>query len=219
MGRCKLQRLFILLYFYAMKHTVYTLFAFGLLILACKNNSAHDKPILTDSTISKDSPSLKQDFFPVPDYIGGQLKMIDSFKLPLSATVIINNTTQMHAASSEELMGWAKKFQEPDIGTDALKKQYKETSIADQSGPSVILSYTTDNTALPVQKIDVYLKPDPVNSDKVTGIYIEKTYTLNDTVFNQKLYWKTDKNLQVVTEKKINGVTLPVEQTKITWNF
>jgi hypothetical protein len=198
-----------------MKHTVSALFVIILLSTACRNNPSTNTAA---ATVPKDSVPPPQSFFPVPDYIGGQVKIIDSLQLPLSMSVKINNKTTLHAATDSELRFWAQKFQQPDIGDSVLKKQYTETSIADQAAPSVTFIYSTTNTMLPVQKINVFVKPDPVENDKVTGIYIEKLFTLNDTVFNQKLYWKTGKNMQVITEKKINGITLPLEQVKITWD-
>jgi hypothetical protein len=204
-----------------MKYTVPALFVICLFIAACKNNSSNNTATSTvakDSSVTKDSMQPKQDYFPVPAYIGGQLKMIDSFQLPLSESVIINNKTALHAATTSELRTLAQNFMEPDISDPVFKNQYTETNIADQSVPSVTLIYTPKNSELVVQKINVFIKPDPVQSDKVTGIYIEKMFTRNDTAFNQKLYWKTGKNLQVITEKKIKGIVLPVEQIKITWD-
>jgi len=198
-----------------MKNTLSALFVISLLITACKNNPSQNA---VNPIASKDSVPPQQSFFPVPDYIGGQLKIIDSFQLPLSASVKINNKETLHPATDKELRFWAQNFQQPDISDPALKKNYTETSIADRSVPSVTLIYTANNPSLPVQKINVFIKPDPVENDKVTGIYIEKMFTVHDTIFNQKLYWKTGKNMQVITEKKINGVTLPVEQVKITWD-
>ena len=188
----------------------------ALLVSSCNNNS----PIPANAkTEVKDSTGTPHDFFPVPDYIGGQLKIIDSLQLPISKTVIINNNSKLSVATDKELSELAQNFRQPDINAPDLKKFYKETSIADQSGPSVTLIFTTADTTLPIQKINVYIKPDPVENDKVTGIYMEKIFNRNDTSFNQKLYWKTGKNMQVITEKKVKGKTLPVEQVKITWDY
>ncbi len=174
---------------------------------------------MADKTIAKDTVVKEQSFFPVPDYIGGQLRIIDSLKLPLSKTVITGNKTQLSAATENELNELAQHFRQPDISDPAIKKYYTETSIADQSVPSITFVYTTTHTDLPVQKINLYVKPDPVENDKITGVYIEKVFSRNDTSFNQKLYWKTGKNMQVITEKQINGKALPVEQIKITWDY
>jgi len=210
-----MQRLFILLYFYAMKYTVFALIT-ALFITAC---NSHLPKTITAKTEKTDSVAPQQDFFPVPDYIGGQLKIIDSLQLPISKSVTINNKTKLSAATDSELRELAQNFRQPDISDPSLKKFYTETSIADQSVPSVTFIYSTANSTLPVQKINVYVKPDPVENDKVTGIYIEKIFTRNDTSFNQKLYWKTGKNMQIITEKKVKESVLPVEQVKITWGY
>jgi hypothetical protein len=190
--------------------------AISLLITSCKNNSVKNT---TAAPIAKDSVALPQSFFPVPDYIGGQLKTIDSLHLPLKITFKKTGAAgRAGSISIHELRNWAQNFQQPDISDPSLKKFYTETNIADQSIPSVTFIYATTNSQLQVQKINVFVKPDPVENDKVTGIYMEKTFSRNDTLFNQKLYWKTDKNMQVITEKQLKGAALPVEQVKISWD-
>ena len=198
-----------------MKYTVPALLAFALFTSACKNNSSGNKP----AAIAKDSVAVQQSFFPVPDYIGGQLKVIDSLHLPVKVVVTsAGGKVSTRKGSLQELRAWAQNFQQPDISDSAVKKFYTETNIADQSSASVTLIYTTRNSQLPVQKINVFIKPDPIENDKVTGVYIEKMFSRNDTAFNQKLYWKTGKNMQVITDKNINGHSLPTEQVKIIWN-
>ena len=199
-----------------MKYTATALLAISLLLGACKNNSSEKA---ADNPITKESIPKEQSFFPVPDYIGGQIRIIDSLQLPISKSVTVNNKTKLSAATDKELAELAQNFRQPDISDPAIKKFYTETSIADQSTPSVTLIFTTSDTTLPIQKINVYVKPDPVENDKVTGIYMEKIFSRNDTSFNQKLYWKTGKNMQVITEKKVKGKALPVEQIKISWDY
>ncbi len=188
----------------------------AILFFSCKNHGSSPEKIPNAS--AADSATAAQDFFPVADFIGGQVKMIDSLQLPLSKTVTINNKTKLEAVTDQEFKSLALNFSHPDINEPGLKTKYKETSIADQSIPSVTLTYSTADTSLPVQKISVFIKPDPVNNDKVNAVYIEKLFTKGDTVFNQKLYWKTGKNFQITTEKKTGGKLLPVEQVKIIWD-
>lgn len=188
----------------------------AILFFSCKNHgSTPEKTIPGPKT---DSVITAQDFFPVADFIGGQIKMIDSLQLPLSKSVTINNKTKLEAVTDQEFKSLALNFSQPDINAPGLKIKYKETSIADQSIPSVTLTYSTADTSLQVQKISVFIKPDPVANDKVNAIYIEKLFTKGDTIFNQKLYWKTGKNFQITTEKKTGGKLLPVEQVKVIWD-
>lgn len=194
-------------------------FPFLLLVViffSCKNQVPPEKA--TTSSAPADSTVPAPDFFPVADFIGGQVKMIDSMQLPLSKSVTIGTKTKLEAVTDQEFKSLALHFREPDINQPGLKMKYKETSIADQSIPSVTLTYSTTDTSLLVQKISVFIKPDPVNNDKVNAVYIEKMFAKGDTVFNQKLYWKTGKNFQITTEKKTGGKLLPVEQVKVIWD-
>jgi len=204
-----------------MKHLLAAFVLSTLFLNACKNNSSKTPApkSIADTIGLRDTAMIKkEDFFPVSVYIGGQLKMIDSLQLPLSMATTVNHDTSYAVATDKQLRQWASLFQQPDINDPALKSQYKETNIADESGPSVTLIYTALNNMLPVQKINVFIKPDPIQNDKVTGVYIEKVFSANDTLFSQKLYWKTDKSLQVTTERKIKNRVLPAEQVKITWS-
>ncbi|MEO5681197.1 MAG: hypothetical protein ABIQ88_01085 [Chitinophagaceae bacterium] len=195
-----------------MKYTLYAVFA-ALFMFACNNTTQTSSAATTKDSIPQ------QDFFPVSEYIGGQLRIIiDSFRFPLTKTITINDKRQLTSATDEELRQLAQNFRQPDISDPAIRKFYKETNIADAGAGSVTLDYSTTNSSLPVQKVNVYIKADPVENDRVTGVYMEKAFIRGDTSFSQKLYWKTGKNMQVVTEKKVKDKFLPVEQVKITWD-
>jgi hypothetical protein len=170
------------------------------------------------STAKTDS-SANTSFINVSDYIGGQVKLIvDSFKYPLSKTITINGKSSLSGATDDELRALAAQFRNPNISDSALKKFYKETSIADQSNALITFEYVSIDPSLPVQKIDVYIKGDPVEADKITSVYIEKNFASGDTSFSQKLYWKAARNAQIITEKKLAGKSLPAEQVKIAWD-
>ncbi len=183
-------------------------------MVSCKNPSpekAADEKILNDSLQA-------QNFFPITEFIGGQVKMIDSLKPPLSKSITRGKKTHMETISDNEFRTLILNFVKPDINDTTLKKFYTETNVADQSIPSVTLIYATTNPSLTIQKINVFIKPDPVKNDKVSAIYIEKVFTIGDTAINQKLYWKTDKNFQVITNKKLKNTVFPVEQVKVIWD-
>src|ERR1700712_5628738 len=130
-----------------MKYIVFAI-TIALAISSCNNVPKTDD----NSTKAADSivAIAQADFFPIPDYIGGQLKIIDSLKLPVSKSVTINNVSKLSESSLQELRELAQGFRQPDINDPGVKKQYTETSIADQSTPSVTLIFTTKDTSLPI---------------------------------------------------------------------
>jgi hypothetical protein len=184
------------------------------IVASCKN---HSSPNAITAAVHKDSIQ-EQSFFPVTDFIGGQIKMIDSLQLPLSKSVTTGRKTQLESISDKEFKTLAINFLKPDINDSVIRKYYTETSVADQSIPSVTLTYSTNNTGLPIQKINVFIKPDPVKNDKVSAIYIEKIFSNADTSISQRLYWKTDKSFQIITEKKLGHTIFPAEQIKVIWD-
>lgn len=186
------------------------------LVTAC--NPPVNKTDATNTPATADS-SVNTSFINVSDYIGGQVTLIvDTFRYPLTKTVTINGKSTLSGATDDEFRALAAQFRNPNIADSSLKKFYKETSIADQSNAMITFEYVSTDPSLPVQKIDVYIKADPVEADKITSVYIEKNFAKGDTSFSQKLYWKTAKNAQIITEKKLAGKSLPVEQVKIMWD-
>jgi hypothetical protein len=195
-----------------MKQSLFVILAIAGFI-ACKNHT----PTNTEAT-QKDTSTAAKSFFPVVDFIGGEMKMVDSLQLPLTKTVTINKKEKLTQLSDAEFHMLAKNFTEPDINTSALRRFYTESSIADESIPSISFTYTATDTALPIQKVNVFVKPDPIENDKVRGIYIEKVFRNGDTAIQQKLYWKAGRNMQIITEKRIGDKHLPAEQVKVVWD-
>lgn len=187
-----------------------------LLFTAC--NSNNNKAPQNDIQKATDTSNAHVIFFPVADYIKSQVHLADSLKLLLIKIVIKEKDSIPTSLSQQEFIKIAEQFYEPDISSAELKPQYKETAFADQSIPSITLTYTTTNTSLEIQRLDVLIKPDPVQSDKVRSIYIEKSFNKGDTSFSKKLYWKADKNCQVITTAQVNNEAPVTSVEKISWS-
>src|SRR6266849_3551438 len=128
-----------------MKYFLSTL-AIACFLFACKHQPGGNHLIATDAAdtttrTAADSFSSKPDttagpFFPVADYIGGQLKFVDSLQLPITKSTTVNGKTALASLPDAEFRRLAANFQHPDIGDPSLKKFYKESSLADESIPS-----------------------------------------------------------------------------------
>jgi hypothetical protein len=190
-------------------------FSAAILFFACNNSPSSPTPDITKARVD----SLEsRNFFPVGDFILGEIKTIDSFQFPLTKTIIVNKKDNIFSLTTAELQKLANEFLQPDISHPDIKQFYKETSVADQSTASVNLMYNTTNPALEIQRLDVTIKPDPVLSDKVNSIYIEKFSKNGDTGIVKKLIWKAGKNFQIVTEKRLGTKVFPRETLKVVWD-
>ena len=173
-----------------------------LLAAACR-----DKPVETKEAT----------FFPVKQFIQGQLRTIDSMHMPLIMITVSGNRMDTVAITTASLHQLAADFLSPDINDSALHRYYTENSFADQTIASATLTYSTRNRDLPVQRVDVIIRPDPVLSDQVNSIYMEKSYREKDTGVVKKLYWKADRNFQIITIKQAGSHT-ENRVVKVVWN-
>jgi hypothetical protein len=164
------------------------------------------------------SSSAEQDYFPVKAYLLGQLHTIDSLQLPVTKYFSGSGKSDTSLLSTAECRQLAAGFLEQDISDPSLKSQYEESSFADQSVPSINFTYLTKATNLPLKRVDVVLKPDPVNADQVKSIYMEKYYQQGDTAIQEKLFWKADHYYQVIRSKQAGNSQPLLEQFKVVWD-
>lgn len=183
-------------------------------LFSCNQSATTNPTVLNESL----PDTTTHNFFPVADYIAGQIKLIDSLQLPISKKITIGKKESLVAADYRDLVEQAGYFQNPDFTKPGIRESYKETSFADQSIPSVTFNYTTSDTAAAFQRVDVIINPDPVKADQVRSIYMEKNTQAGDTMILQKMYWKADKHMLIITEKRLGNQTLPIQQVKLTWD-
>ena len=181
------------------------------IIISCWCIACHDEvnPALTEEV---------HEFFPVKSFLQGQVREIDSLKLPTRKYTSINKKSDSVLISMDEFDSIAKEFLYPDINDNAIKKFYKETGFADRSVPSVTFNYVTTNKDLLLQRMDVIIDPDPVSNDRVKSIYLEKSNYINDTFIIKKLYWKTNKFFQIISSKQAVGQPAIFSEVKVSWS-
>ncbi len=190
-----------------MLRSVYIASLFSLLLFSCGTGK------------SKEADPGAADFFPVKPYLLQQLHRIDSLSLPTTLIRQADGRSDTLAISAAECREMATPFLEPDISTEPLKSRYKETSFADQSIPSITFTYTTADSSLPLKRTDVVLKPDPVMTDQVKSIYMEKLYQVGDTLVTDKLFWKADHYYQVISSRQWGENTPRIRTMKVVWDL
>lgn len=197
-----------------MKYLQYSIFF--LLLVACHNNKAPTVAANQGTAIDTANPDV--DFFPVADYVKSQVHMADSLQLPIIKITIVGKDSVPSSIKADEFGKIAAEFYTPDISDVSIKRQYTETAFADQSIPSVTFTYTTKNPSLEVQRLDVLIKPDPVQNDKVRNLYVEKYFEKGDTTFTKKLFWQANKNCQIITTARPKNGTEATKIEKVSWS-
>ena len=157
------------------------------------------------------------EFFPVQDYLMNEIKTVDSLPVGIMKKVIINNRTDSAFIERAEFKLLANEFVGPDLEKTVLGKNYTENSFMDETTGYLSFTYEARNQEAPIRRIDVLAKPG-ATSARVNSIYMEKAYLLQDTVVNERLYWKANTSFRIIKEKKYKNKVPVVEQLLVIWD-
>lgn len=190
---------------------VISLLACSLFLYSCNNSG---KPAA--QSLNKDTTE-KQKFFPVTDYLKGEIYNIKKNGInPLKYT-IVNSHTDSVWLKIEELDAAVAEFLHPKIDSANLTALFTEISFLDQSLDAVTFTYDP-SAALPdsmkLKHWDVYIDP---KTNKVKRVYMVKQPNKNTTLQLTWLSGRYCKTTTILTDDK--GVMKVEKEEKITWDF
>ena len=160
----------------------------------------------------------EKSFFPVAEYIQGEIKVVDSMPVGILKKTIRGNKKDSGFIERPEFHSLASEFTSPELSKTELEKNYNENSFADQSTENFTFTYSPlKPDAVKFGRIDVLVKPGQT-SDKVRSIYLERSYVRQDTTVNERLYWKANSSFSITTEKKYKEKEPIIEQLIVIWN-
>ncbi|HSZ86866.1 MAG TPA: hypothetical protein VK787_12610 [Puia sp.] len=184
-----------------------------ILIGAVSLNSCKDqKPATTTPEQTE-----KKNFFPVLDFLKGQIHYVDSLPSAILKIITENNKPDSSYIKREEFDKLAQDFILPDLQQNVFEKSFKESSFIDQTTQSATFNYTSTDSKLSVQRVDVLATPDELYS-KVKSIFIQQTLNKNDTIIVKKLYWQTNKHFQIATITQAPNQSKKMKQLQVTWD-
>jgi hypothetical protein len=172
----------------------------------------------TAQPAKKDSAE-NQTFFPVTEYIRGQLSEIDS--LPVTPLKIISYNGKQDSIwmKKEDIRPFAQPFLSPEIDTTNFKELFRERSFLDQTIDAFTFSYDPVDKlpdTLQLRRWDVYIDP---KKNTIKRIYILKEINSNGTVQTIQLTWKSDQWCKISTIKEQPGKAPEIREETMKWDF
>lgn len=170
------------------------------------------KPINTDTT-------NQQTFFPVTDYIRGQLTEMDSLPITPLKIITVNGKEDSIWMKKEDIRPFAQPFLSPEIDTSNLKKLFVEKSFLDQTINAYTFSYDPINTlpdTLQLRRWDVYID---AKKNTIKRIFLVKEQTLNGFLQTQQLTWKSGQWCKITTIKEQQGQPAIIKEELMKWDF
>lgn len=185
-----------------------------LLFQACNQSSKNNIPDLPAAPVQK-APD-KQNFFPVTEYIRGQMAEITQRGITPKWYVTVNNHTDSSWLRTEAYDKAFNEFLHPVIDSANLITLFTEKQFMDQTIDAFTFTYDPIG-ALPdsmlLQHWDIYVEP---KTGKVRRVYLVK----NSGVKTIQLTWQGDKWCRIVhIINKPDGTSIVEREEKITWEL
>ncbi|MDQ6756059.1 MAG: hypothetical protein M3004_03905 [Bacteroidota bacterium] len=158
-------------------------------------------------------------FFPVTEYLLGQLKEIDSLPITPLKIITLNGKSDSLWMKKEDIRIFAQPFLHPEIDTTNFKKIFRERSFLDQTIDAVTFSYDPIDKlpdSLPLKRWDVYIDPQ---KNSIKRIYLVKETFTNGLRQTFQLTWKPNQWCKITTITEQAGKQPLIKEETMKWNF
>lgn len=202
-----------------MKFWVLPVAMISILFIACKTKQTSDSTVtVKDSSIVQTNNNTDSNFFPVTNYIKGQIASIKNGNINPILVVKQGSKTDsswIQPGDAEKILS---EFLSPEIDTVNMKSLYAQKSFLDQTVNAFTFTYDPIATlpdSLELQHWDVYVDPEKYN---VRRIYLVKNKEKGKRQI--QLTWLNNSSAKIISiVHKPDGSPLVEKETILTWNF
>jgi hypothetical protein len=208
-----LQRLFLFVNLQMQKF-----FRFLIFSLAVFTSCQSDHKLKETETVSPGKET--QMFFPVTDFLLGQLHELDSLPItPLRTMKIDDSEVDSVWLKREDIRNFATPFITPVIDSVSMSPYFSTRSFLDQTINSITLTYDP-KIKLPknihLRHWDVYVDPQ---KGTVQRIYIVKEFEKDGISTTVQLTWNVNFDFSIRTIEQASGGKPIIKVEKMAWNF
>lgn len=169
------------------------------------------------------SPSIQKEdsttaaFFPVADYLRGEISYVDSTPLAIRKYTTLNNRADSSFIQADEFNRLSREFLMPELTTDSFSANFSENAFTDKTTGYLTFIYSARNKSQPLQRVDVLAAPG-TSAQKVRSIYLEKVIPAGDTIVMKKMFWEAGRSFLILTSRQLPGKAPLMDQLKVIWD-
>ncbi|MEO8582971.1 MAG: hypothetical protein ABI415_04190 [Flavitalea sp.] len=192
----------------------YVVLIAGLFLFACGEKKQPAEPVKKESNTDT---AAKQAYFPVLDFLKAEIAYVDSLPVAILKYTTIGKHTDSGYIKLPEFRSLAAEFIPYELNDSIFTKNFKETSFYDNNTNSGTFFYSNIKNVLELKRVDV-ISAKTDTYDKVKSIYLEKVSTSGDTSIIKRLFWKTQRNFQIIIQKSQPAKPPVTEVIKVVWD-
>lgn len=192
----------------------------ALSILSCKNKPAAPAggPAAANEAARSGDSTATSAYLPLIDILRQDIRQVDSFAGGILKKTNIQGKKDSAFIKPADFHAAVTGFLAPELETPVFRRSYTENSLMDESTNQIQFIYTANSPNPTVRQAVAYVSPSAGSSNQVNRIYLEKEWKAGDTIFQQKLTWKTRQYCYIITIRQAG--TSPALHTieKFIWD-
>ena len=180
-------------------------------------SACHNKEVKQVAPINNTEET--QSFFPVTDFLLGQLNEIESLPITPLKIIVTDNKRDSVWLKKKDTRIFALPFLHPVIDSISMQKFFTEKSFMDQTINAVTLSYDPKiklPDSIKLNHWDVYIDPQ---KNTVQRIYMVKEEIVNGESVTTQLTWKVNKWCSIRTIVQQLKTAPLVKEEIMKWDF
>jgi hypothetical protein len=159
------------------------------------------------------------DFFPVDDYLKGQIARLDTSLYTFFKIETTDGRSDTTPVRNAEVKVYARDFAElPDLSDSDIKDDYAVDKLFDDIQNAFVFTYTTKEDH-PVQQQQVTVEPafNEKGQNDIRSVYVDLWQEEDGVSTRKRMMWET-KGFYITTTTEAEGQAQKTKTTKIIWN-
>ncbi|HUC82296.1 MAG TPA: hypothetical protein VMR70_15430 [Flavisolibacter sp.] len=159
------------------------------------------------------------DFFPVNDYLNGQIAQLDTSLYTFLKIETVDGRSDTTAIRNTDVKTYAKDFKElPDLSDSDIKDDYSVDKFFDDIQNGFVFTYTTKEDH-PVQQQQVTVEPafNEKGQNDIRSVFVDLWQSEDGVTVRKRMMWEAT-NFYITTTTEAEGQPQKTKTTKIIWN-
>jgi hypothetical protein len=177
-------------------------------------NNVHEKQAQEINTKETQPP-----YFPVTDFLLGQLNEIDSMPVTPVKITIAENKEDSVWLKKKDIRSFALPFLQPVIDSNFIQQFYTGSSFMDQTINTVTFSYDAKSIlpdSIKLNHWDVYIDPQ---KNTVQRIYLVKNNIVKGVSVTTQFTWTVNKWCSIRTITQLENKSPEIKEEIMKWDF
>lgn len=158
--------------------------------------------------------SEEKTHFPITAFLKEELGRIDSLPIAIILTRENKGNLDTIVVDKKDFRSLSMALMGIDLQENKHRKNYQEIVLEDVQLGNITISYTTENTDLPIRKIELNID---ASSNKIKSIFAERQDREGKNILIRKLLWTAATELMVNTSHYQDGQLLDNLTERYNW--